>query len=32
MSNKHQAVIKIIKKLDTDLMVRELPTKFSCNT
>jgi hypothetical protein len=32
ISNKHQGVIKIVKKLDTNLMVKPLPDRFSEST
>ena len=32
IGNKHQAVIKMVKKLDHDLMIRNLPDKFTEST
>jgi hypothetical protein len=29
IGNKHQTIIKIVKKLDVDLMIRALPDRFS---
>lgn len=32
IGNKHQAIIKMVKKLDHDLMIRNLPDKFTEST
>jgi hypothetical protein len=29
IGNKHQAIIKIVKRLDQDLMIRSMPTNFT---